>query len=195
MSWRIAGGAYWYWRTTMRWIWSTRQAKRRTGGNENWRCCRLPPPPWAKRSCRETRDDGADGLSHRLRGLLHCTVDFVADSGDAQGQAGRGSVRAVVARFPVCNFRATGATSGVCASPADAGNVRRASRGGVGFPTADGICHQTESCDGRRRIIGGRAGLTGGPDQLRSLSRSASVNRLRGPGRRSCPDARRAARR
>ena len=194
MSWRIASGACWCWRTPMRWIWSGRLAKRWMGWSGNWPRHRIPPPAGAKRSYRETRDDGANGLSHRLWGLLHCTVDFVADSGHAQGQAGWGSMRAIVGRFPVCDFRATGATSGVCESPADAGNVRRVSRGCVGFPTGDGIRNQTESCVVRRRIIGVRADLAGRPDPLRLLSRFASVNRPRGPGRRSCPDARRAAR-
>jgi len=59
-----------------------------------------------------------------MRGVLHRAVDFVADSGDAAGEAGGGAVRAVVAGFPVRDFWAAGAAGGVREPAADGGDVR-----------------------------------------------------------------------
>ena len=54
-----------------------------------------------------------DLVPGRLRGVLHRALDFIADSRNAAGKEGGGTVRAVVAGFAVRDFRETGAAGGV----------------------------------------------------------------------------------
>ena len=63
--------------------------------------------------------------------MLHCTVDFVADTGDAQWETGGGTLCAAYGRQPVQGVRDAGASGGVQSTATERGDVRHVDRGGV----------------------------------------------------------------
>jgi hypothetical protein len=77
-------------------------------------------------------------LPHWLRGLLHCPLHFIANSGDAPGQAGGGSLRAADGGQSLPVVRPARTAGGVHRAAAASGDVRGSQRGGHGVPDRAG---------------------------------------------------------
>lgn len=81
-----------------------------------------------------------DGVSFAVWRVLYRAEYFVADSGDAAGEAGGGGLRAVDGGFSVRAVWAAGAAGGVREFAAAREYVRERSRGGVANAARVGDC-------------------------------------------------------
>lgn len=73
-----------------------------------------------------------------MRGVLHGSLNHVADPRYASGETGRGCMRSTYARSALCDFWPAGASGVLCRAAADGGDVRGFTGGGAGVFTAAG---------------------------------------------------------
>ena len=71
-------------------------------------------------------------MSSRLRGMLHCPVDIITDSGHAEWQARGSSMHPIGQRIPLQDLRIARPSEGMRFLAAHGGNVRNMPGGGYG---------------------------------------------------------------